>query len=178
LKLHSNYFQIFLDSPEKEATPASAHFRYDYTAVINNDGKWALGPAAQVLHLLSIPTLNSGHGCKIGSSVLQASAVTDAAIPLVEELHLQEESFRKLLCAMYNRPYTIECLNELRIITNPADFSCALPILSGTITGALPGSPLFKYDTADEDREWFSKFGPEFLFIAQKLRNAVLSENA
>jgi hypothetical protein len=133
LKLHSNYFRKFLDSPDKEAAPASAQFRYDYTSVIDDAGIWALEPTAQVRHLLSIPTLNGGHGRKVGSNVLQAPAVTGAAISLVEELHLQEESFRKLLCVMYNRPYTIECLNELRIITNLADFYCALPILSGTI---------------------------------------------
>ena len=91
---------------------------------------------------LTTPMFHEGHGETV-ECVLQAAAVTNAAISRVEELQLQEESFRKLLLAMYNRPYNIECLNELRIITNLANFYYALLILSGTITGALLGSPLF-----------------------------------
>jgi hypothetical protein len=44
LKLHSNFFRKFLDSPEKEAAPASSPFKYDYASVIDADGFSGLEP--------------------------------------------------------------------------------------------------------------------------------------
>ncbi|TVY83800.1 hypothetical protein LSUE1_G001897 [Lachnellula suecica] len=113
LKLHSNYFRRFLDSPDKPAGPASASFHYEYTSVVDEDGEWALEPA------------NKG--------------VPSEATP-----DLETEAFRKLLCAMYNRPYTIINTSELKVITRLADYYCALPIVSATLSGALTGSPMFQ----------------------------------
>jgi len=36
LKLHSNYFRRFLDSPEKAAAPTNAAFKYDYISVVSS----------------------------------------------------------------------------------------------------------------------------------------------
>lgn len=85
---------------------------------------------------------------------------------------VQYELFRKLLCAIYTRPYTIMSCEELEDLTNLADFYRALPILSATIVTALIGSPIFtrknKYSTE------FALRAHELLFIAEKLRNKVL----
>jgi hypothetical protein len=46
LKLHSNFFRKFLDSPDKEAAPASSPFKYDHVSVIDADGISGLEPVA------------------------------------------------------------------------------------------------------------------------------------
>lgn len=46
LKLHSNYFRRFLDSPERQGTRASADFQYEYVAVFDGDGTMGLEPGA------------------------------------------------------------------------------------------------------------------------------------
>lgn len=46
LKLHSNFFRKFIDSPDKEAAPASFPFKYDYVSVIDADGISGLEPVA------------------------------------------------------------------------------------------------------------------------------------
>ncbi len=46
LKLHSNFFRKFLDSPEKEAAPPSSPFKYDYASVTDADGFSGLEPVA------------------------------------------------------------------------------------------------------------------------------------
>lgn len=51
LKLHSNYFRRFLDSPDKEAAPVDALFKYDYVSVVDKDGSWALDPVSKVCFL-------------------------------------------------------------------------------------------------------------------------------
>jgi hypothetical protein len=38
LKLHSNFFRKFLDSPDKPNGPASPHFQYEYVSVVDDDG--------------------------------------------------------------------------------------------------------------------------------------------
>jgi len=48
LKLYSNYFRRFLDSPEKKLAPESALFKYEYSTVIDEDGTWALEPDSKV----------------------------------------------------------------------------------------------------------------------------------
>lgn len=51
LKLYSAYFRRFLDSADKDHTtePQFSSFRYLYTTVVDDDGVWALEPAATVL---------------------------------------------------------------------------------------------------------------------------------
>lgn len=50
LKLYSNYFRKFLDSPDKSgnASSPSTEFRYDYATAVDDDGAWALEPADRV----------------------------------------------------------------------------------------------------------------------------------
>lgn len=49
LKLYSAYFRKFLDSADKDQLMKSRPFKYNYTtAVDDDDGVWALEPAATV----------------------------------------------------------------------------------------------------------------------------------
>ncbi|PMD62646.1 uncharacterized protein K444DRAFT_524777, partial [Hyaloscypha bicolor E] len=58
---------------------------------------------------------------------------TAAKVPQAREI----EPFRKLLCSMYTRPYVINDVVELLTLVRLADYYCALPNLSGTITGQI-----------------------------------------
>lgn len=48
LKYHSAFFRKFLDSPEKQRIPGAREFKYEYVAVVDRDGSWALEPAEKV----------------------------------------------------------------------------------------------------------------------------------
>jgi hypothetical protein len=48
LKLHSNYFRKFLDSPDKTPAAPSASWKYDYVSVVDEDGEWGLEVCGQV----------------------------------------------------------------------------------------------------------------------------------
>ncbi|TVY31530.1 hypothetical protein LSUB1_G008456 [Lachnellula subtilissima] len=50
LKLHSNYFRRFLDSPDKTGALASPLFQYEYVSVVDEDRTWALYPIQKVEH--------------------------------------------------------------------------------------------------------------------------------
>lgn len=42
LKHRSNYFRKFMDSADKTPAPPSAHWKYDYVSVVDEDGEWGL----------------------------------------------------------------------------------------------------------------------------------------
>ncbi|CZR63411.1 uncharacterized protein PAC_13308 [Phialocephala subalpina] len=154
LKLHSAYFRRYLHSAEKdgEAAYAAAQFKYDYVSVIDEDGVWGLEPADK------------------------AAPPTEAMIARISQPDSEKEAFRKLLCAMYNRPYRIEDVAELETVTRLADFYCALPIVSGTLSGALLGSPMLKRDPDPENQSYndFARKAGRLIFVAKKLRHVVL----
>ncbi|TVY39552.1 hypothetical protein LOCC1_G004464 [Lachnellula occidentalis] len=148
LKLHSNYFRQFLDSPDKTGAPASALFQYEYVSVVDEDGTWALESTEK-------------------ATIVSGRSIAKGTTPTTET-----EAFRKLLCAMYNRPYEIGASHELMAVTRLADFYCALPIVSATLTGALLGSPMFKI--GEHGLYDFPEIAPALIFQAQKLRHRVL----
>jgi hypothetical protein len=140
LKLLSNFFRKFLDSRDKAGGPSSALWQYEYVSVIDEDGMWALEPTAKVSHIKALVIKRS-----LWSTVPddgQATATPGRKLgrkPVwCTEWQPEDETemFRKLLCAMYNRPYRIESPDELIVITKLADYYCALPIVSSTIGGA------------------------------------------
>ncbi|KAH8795468.1 hypothetical protein BGZ57DRAFT_865733 [Hyaloscypha finlandica] len=170
LKLHSNFFRKFLDSADKVAAPASASFQYDYVSVFDADGAWGLEPAA----------------AKATSS---SSEKSFAEYPEAQAKEI--EPFRKLLCSMYTRPYMINDVVELLTIVRIADYYCALPNLSGTISTALLGSPMFKRESyareSDSDESESEESEPEnfapsefvqragqIIIAAKKLRHPIL----
>jgi len=82
-------------------------------------------------------------------------------------------AFGNLLCAMYNRPYKLRCINDLRSLVRVADFYCALPIVSNTITAAILESQILLH----ANRSWEDFHGhiySELLVLAKKLRNPYL----
>jgi hypothetical protein len=94
----------------------------------------------------------------------------------VNSLYEEKQVFRQLLCASYNRPYTIASVSGLHILVHLADFYCSLPIISATIISALLGSPMFKNDP-DPESSMYNEFFSEscrLILVAQKLRHAVL----
>ncbi|KAF8853702.1 hypothetical protein BDZ45DRAFT_598173, partial [Acephala macrosclerotiorum] len=120
LKLYSAFFRRFLDSPDKEPPPISASFRYEYSSVLDDDAaadlKWVLEPGRKV-------------------SRVWATAAT-GGVTISQDPGSQRECFRKLLCAMYNRPYTVDYVFEIVDLTRLADYYCALPIVSATLNSA------------------------------------------
>lgn len=107
---------------------------------------------------------------------IQAQAPTEAMIARISQPDSEKEAFRKLLCAMYTRPYRVEDVAELETITRLADFYCALPIVSGTLSGALLGSPMLRRDPDPENQGYndFARKAGRLIFVAKKLRHTVL----
>ncbi|TGO67895.1 hypothetical protein BELL_0863g00030 [Botrytis elliptica] len=150
LKKGSNYFRKFLDSPDEQNIPISDSdlFRYDYSTVVDEDGTRGLAPL-----------------------------LTEEMVSRAE--HIGEiEGFRQLLCAMYSSPYTIRDVEELSTLTRIADFYCALPIVSATLTSAFLDSSIFSKRQVEEPnactKDQLAEDCDSMIFIAQKLRNSVL----
>ncbi|TGO48389.1 hypothetical protein BOTNAR_0478g00070 [Botryotinia narcissicola] len=156
LKERSIYFRKFLDSPDKQDKPVpdSALFRYDYSTVVDEDGTWGL------------------------EAVTKAPLLTEEMISQAEDMEGEVEGFRQLLCAMYSRPYTIKSVEELSTLTRIADFYCALPIVSVTLTDALLDSPIFlkrgNENSTACTKDQLAEDCDSMIFIAQKLRSSVL----
>jgi hypothetical protein len=53
----------------------------------------------------------------------------------------QQETFRKLLCAVFSRPYDIGHVYDLQVMTKHAEYYCCLPIVSHSLWGPLVNSP-------------------------------------
>ncbi|TGO50540.1 hypothetical protein BCON_0181g00070 [Botryotinia convoluta] len=156
LKERSNYFRKFLDSSDKQNAPVpdSVLFRYDYSAVVDEDGTWGL------------------------ETVAKAPLLTEEMIARVNHIEGEIEGFRQLLCAMYSRPYTIKDVEELSTLTRIADFYCALPIVSVTLNSALLDSPIFSKREVEDStactKDQLAEDCDSMIFIAQKLRSSVL----
>jgi hypothetical protein len=88
---------------------------------------------------------------------------------------VQVEASRKLLCAIYVQPYLIEDVPELLTFVRLADFYFCLPVASGTLSGPLLGSAMFKRLDSypnDDDNDFFHAPG-ELIFAAKQLRHPV-----
>ncbi|TGO15335.1 hypothetical protein BTUL_0041g00190 [Botrytis tulipae] len=153
LKHHSSYFRKFLDSANKQPAPASALFKYDYRSVVDEDGSWALMP------------------------VSDSPEITDQQMTLVDGFKEETEALRKLLCAIHSKKYRIETADELKRLTCLADYYCALPVVSGTLTGALFRSSMFEASApeygAPVDCECHDE-SVSLLLVARKLRHGLL----
>lgn len=91
-------------------------------------------------------------------------------------------TFKCILRAMYRLPYEVKTYSELKLLTNIAEYYCALPVVSATLSDALLVSPMFEYhlaplDTACGTTE-FIKQARKILFLARKLRHAALFRDA
>ncbi|KAL3425274.1 hypothetical protein PVAG01_02065 [Phlyctema vagabunda] len=114
LSFHSKYFQDLLDSPEKEF---SAAFRYDYDMVRDPDGESRFEPAAMV------PPKDT---TKDGELLNPQWCCED-----------EEKAFGIILCTMYGIPYCIRDAQALALLTKLAELYDVIPIVSGSVNGAL-----------------------------------------
>jgi hypothetical protein len=73
------------------------------------------------------------------------------------------EALKKLLQSFYGEPYELKSLNELKSMTQLADYYCALPTLSRSIN-----LPLFRGDINIKELSF------ELIEIAAKLRHPEL----
>lgn len=94
-------------------------------------------------------------------------------ISRIDNLDQEIESFRCLLCAMYNRPYTVNSVEELELLTKHADFYCALPIVSATLTNALLRSSIFEVDS-DISCDIYAIDAARLMLVAFQLRHSAL----
>ncbi|KAG0652444.1 hypothetical protein D0Z07_0338 [Hyphodiscus hymeniophilus] len=96
-------------------------------------------------------------------------------ISAFEDYQFEREAFQDLLSAIYNRPYTIHHLEQLKKIVSLADFYCALPILSSTIINGLISSDMYESATAgDNTPSDFAFAAPDLIHAAYKLRHPIL----
>jgi len=104
---------------------------------------------------------------------LQAPPVTEEKLLKATNVGGDTETFRKFLCALCNRPYTIQSPQELKDLAALADYYCALPILSATLASGLVSSPMFRcLDLYQEDG--FVASAAELIHVAKKLRHPIL----
>lgn len=102
----------------------------------------------------------------------QVPQLTEEMCALVHDKCNKAVMFQYLLCAMYNRPWTITRVEEIERLTRIADFYRALPILSASLTTALLKSPLFeKRPVSVPNQRAFADDAVLALLLAKKLRN-------
>ncbi|KAH9215140.1 hypothetical protein DL95DRAFT_461401 [Leptodontidium sp. 2 PMI_412] len=198
LKLHSAFFRKFLDSPDKApnngiAGPANGSantntssstnagtaiaaaansapstlskpsstdftsfgtfgvasigqpFKYDWITKIDEEGKW---------HLVCRSSKNKPY--KIPS--------------FAGDTDQETAEFEKLLCAIYNRSYSIANVDEFLSLVEMADYYCALPSLSQTLYSSMLRSPSFVGEIRHRSLDLF--------VAAAKVRNALLFREA
>ncbi|CZR55437.1 uncharacterized protein PAC_05325 [Phialocephala subalpina] len=153
LKLNTAFFRKFLDSPEKAVNDPNGSgevalvgpmstFTYEWVTKIDEGGdKWSL---------VSDNKKNEPYNLSTYTGDKQE----------------QTNAFEKLLSAIYVQPYKLGTAEELLLMTDLADYYCALPILSRTLDGALINSPTFS--------DQIQKSANELYVAAAKLRNALL----
>ncbi|TGO48390.1 hypothetical protein BOTNAR_0478g00080 [Botryotinia narcissicola] len=96
---------------------------------------------------------------------------------LVDGVEEETEALRKLLCAIHLKKYRIETADELKRLTCLADYYCALPVVSGTLTGALFRSSMFQFSAPRYDAAVECECHDEsvsLLLLARKLRHGLL----
>lgn len=168
LRLHSNYFRKFLDSPDKPERPAGATWRYDYATVIDDDGTWALEFSETGIQpdlLVEVGTLTQlcalppggilGVLARLYADLSQPQLASPGSRLYADWLQVSfydTKAFQSLLSAMYNRPYTIWDFEVFEAAIRLADFYCALPVLSATLTPALMSSLMFYGDKGIAER--------------------------
>jgi hypothetical protein len=117
------------------------------------------------------------------SDVLQAKSSTTNDV--IAYLHREKEIkvIDQILRAMYRLEYKIKTYDQLDHLTTTAEYYCALPVVSATLTNALIQSPMFGSPHLGSGLEEESE--PEFLnmlfeimFLAKKLRHAALFREA
>ncbi|TGO45071.1 hypothetical protein BCON_0426g00020 [Botryotinia convoluta] len=124
LKLHSAFFRRFLDSPDKDGKDKNTgSFKYEWATVYDDDGSWSLFDVRNIKH--DNPSSN----------------LMPRKLRHTRELH--ELAFINFIGTFYGKSWVIKNTEVLQLVTELADYYCALPIVSKSMQGALFLSPEF-----------------------------------
>ncbi|TVY52980.1 hypothetical protein LSUE1_G010062 [Lachnellula suecica] len=130
LKLKSEFFCKFLDSPDKvarrlEAPPGA--FKYDWSTMVDGDGSW---------HLV---------GPDEGEEKYLQNFKGDVAAEIA--------AFEILLRAMYGLNFVVLSFEQLKLVTGMADYYRALPAFSIALKGSFFISPDLISETSSRPHE-------------------------
>ncbi|KAM0171697.1 hypothetical protein ACHAPF_007944 [Botrytis cinerea] len=124
LKLHSAFFRRFLDLHNKDGEGKNTgSFRYEWATVYDDDGSWSLFDAR------NIKSNNA-------NSNWMPRKLRDT-----REAH--ELAFMNFIGTFYGKSWAIKNTEALQLVTELADYYCALPVVSKSIHGSLFLSPVF-----------------------------------
>ncbi|KAL3425286.1 hypothetical protein PVAG01_02077 [Phlyctema vagabunda] len=141
LKMHSAFFRKFLDSPDKKCPAPSAPFRYEWISKYEGNGKWCL--------------------VSVGSDLSNNKPISERrATEYTRDL-------KSLLSAFYQREYGLASFKDFERLVELADYYCALPTLSYSLTNALARRPVFV-------RFWAMHNCARSLELAVQLRNPTI----
>ncbi|EKD18496.1 hypothetical protein MBM_03489 [Drepanopeziza brunnea f. sp. 'multigermtubi' MB_m1] len=151
----------FLDSPDKTATAqgvvsplilgntstprslSTSHFKYEWAAAID-------GEENEDWHLVSCQSKEN------------EPDISTFAGNIDRELGV----FSIFLCAIYNKPYSLEGPADLEDLVKMADYYCALPAVSRTLDAAMLRSQMLAYDLIE--------LPCTYLALATTVRSALL----
>ncbi|TGO52161.1 hypothetical protein BOTNAR_0332g00010 [Botryotinia narcissicola] len=124
LKLHSAFFRRFLDPPGRdEKDENTGSFKYEWVTVYDDDGSWSL-----------FDVRNIKHGNRSSNSIPKQ-------IKRTQKLH--ETAFINFIGIFYGKLWVIKNTEALQLVTELADYYCALPAVSKSMHGAFSISPEF-----------------------------------
>ncbi|KAE8442861.1 hypothetical protein EG329_002603 [Mollisiaceae sp. DMI_Dod_QoI] len=123
LKIHSAFFNKFLDSPDKTVVRGihvEGEIKYQWVTELDGENDW------QLVANLSEENL-------------------DTTAYKGNKKH-QQHCFLMILCAVYSKPYVLRSIRDLQILVELADYYRTLPSVSRTLTDALFNSGKFNSD--------------------------------
>ncbi|TEY31294.1 hypothetical protein BOTCAL_0804g00020 [Botryotinia calthae] len=126
LKLHSAFFRRFLDLQmyNKDGKGENTGvFKYEWATVYDDDGSWSLFDARNIKH--NSPNSN-----------WMSRKLRDT-----REAH--ELAFINFIGTFYGKSWAIKDTEALQLVTELADYYCALPVVSKSMHGSLFLGPVF-----------------------------------
>ncbi|KAF7911437.1 uncharacterized protein EAF01_002944 [Botrytis porri] len=124
LKPHSAFFRRSLDSSNKnDDDKNTGNFKYEWATVYDDDGSWSL-----------VETRNMKHD-------ISSSNLMPRQIKRTQKLH--ETAFINFIGTFYGKSWVIKNTEALQLVTELADYYCALPVVSKSLHGAFFRSPEF-----------------------------------
>ncbi|KAG4441309.1 hypothetical protein IFR05_003237 [Cadophora sp. M221] len=132
MRMHMNFFDVFLDSADK-APIVGGLFRYEWVTLIDHDGTWSV--------VCSNPDISSIEYQKDFSRLWKRGNSTYGE-------KAQRYIFGYLLRAVYNLPVAFIPISQafqLKILTDMAEYYCALPLISRCVDSIINSSGTSDY---------------------------------
>ncbi|TVY39026.1 hypothetical protein LSUB1_G004583, partial [Lachnellula subtilissima] len=123
LKVHSEYFRTYLNSPDKApASSISGTFRYNWVTLVDEDANgWSLTAKENFMF-----------------SQIKTSPENQ---PFAGTSQDQVDAFHIILSALHSEPVEITTAHQLCLIAELADFYRVLPLMSNALNGVFFGNP-------------------------------------